>query len=88
MGCVQNISATEFPRQSDKLHQNVKVCFHYNTDVTFTGKVIRDDMEFPHITIFQLEDNRVVLATECMWSPLPIAEPIQEAPKELQHVPV
>ncbi|MFB5759035.1 hypothetical protein [Paenibacillus medicaginis] len=68
MGVHQNITANKFPRQGEWLDTDVEVCFHYNTNTKFRGKIIRDDMEEPNRMIIQLEDGRVVLSTECQYS--------------------
>lgn len=68
MGLVENISYENFPRQSKIVGQPVRVCFHYDSKHTLSGICIRDDLESPHMQIFQLEDGRVVLATECQVS--------------------
>lgn len=68
MGVVKGISADEFPKQGQLLGKPVSVCFNYDTEKRFAGVCIRDDTEDPGRCIFQLEDGRVVLATECMYS--------------------
>jgi hypothetical protein len=69
MGIVRNISATKFPKQGSFLGRRTKVCFNYDASKIILGVVIRDDAEEPYVTIIKLDDNRVVLATECMHSP-------------------
>lgn len=68
MGVHRNIGFDKFPKQGGQLGQTVNVCFAYNTNDTIKGKIIRDDMEEPYRTIIQLEDLRVVDATECQYS--------------------
>ena len=68
MGCRNNITHNTFPKQGSFLGQNVNVCFHYDTNNIIKGKCIRDDVEEPSLTIFQLENGRVVLSTECQYS--------------------
>lgn len=65
MGVHQNISYDRFPIQGRKLNKNVKVCFNYETSKLIAGKVIRDDVEEPYMTLIQLSDGRVVSSTEC-----------------------
>ena len=68
MGCVANITAGKYPRQSDWRGKHVNVCFHYDTAHTFPDVIIRDDAEGPFVTIITLEDGRCVLSTECQYS--------------------
>ena len=70
MGVHKNITTNKFPRQGNSLGQRCKVMFHYDSDNEFMGTVIRDDMEEPFIKIIKLDNGRVVLTTECQWSPL------------------
>jgi hypothetical protein len=67
MGVVKGISIDEFPKQSNWLGRNVTVCFNYDTSRTIKGTIIRDDAEEPNVMIIQLENGRIVLATECMY---------------------
>lgn len=68
MGCVENISAYNFPKQSEYVNRRVKVCFHYDTSKMFGGKIVRDDREEPGETIIQMDDGRIIRATECQYS--------------------
>lgn len=68
MGYVDSIDVNKFPKQSEMVGNKVIVCFHYNLDMRLRGKLLRDDMEAPFVTIIKLEDGRYVLGTECMWS--------------------
>lgn len=68
MGMVKGIDFESFPKQSGWLGKSVKVCYSYDTSKQTKGMIIRDDHEEPYMTIFQLENGRVVLATECMYS--------------------
>jgi hypothetical protein len=65
MGVHANIGADKFPKQGHYLGQRVMVCFNYDSSREFPATCIRDDMELPGMTIFRLDDGRVVLATEC-----------------------
>lgn len=67
MGTHVNITSTKFPKQGRFLGKTVEICFHYETDQLFQGTCIRDDMEEPFLTIFQLADGRVVLGKECQY---------------------
>lgn len=67
MGCITNISASEFPAQTALKGKRVRVCFHYNTEATVGGVVVRADEGAPHKTIIQLDDGRYVLSTECQY---------------------
>ena len=67
MGVHKGITATAFPKQGVYLGKKVLVLFHYNTDASFAGEIIRDDVEDPYQTIIKLKDGRVVLGTECHY---------------------
>lgn len=69
MGIVKGISFEEYPEQGSLLHKRVSVCFNYDTENRHEGTCIRDDMTEPFRTIFQLDNGRVIDATECMYSP-------------------
>jgi hypothetical protein len=68
MGAHPAISYDDFPKQGPHLGKRVKVCFHYDTSRLLPGRVVRDDAEDPWITLIELADGRVVLATECQYS--------------------
>lgn len=66
---IDSISADRWPEQGNFLGARVQVCFHYDTSRLFDGIVLRDDAEEPGRMIIQLDNGRVVLSTECQWSP-------------------
>ena len=68
MGAHKNITHDKFPAQGKLLNERVRVCFHYVTSNVIEGICIRDDAEEPRMTIFQLDNGRTVLATECQYS--------------------
>lgn len=68
MGCVENVSAYKYPKQSEYVNRRVKVCFHYDTTKMFGGRIVRDDREEPDETIIQMDDGRIVRAVECQYS--------------------
>lgn len=70
MGVRSNIDINTFPKQGSQLGKRVEVCFHYNTEQTIRGVIVRDDDEHPFIAIIRLDDGRYVLTTECQYSPL------------------
>lgn len=70
MGVHPNISMNRFPKQGKYLGKKVTVFFHYDLSKKIQGRIIRDDMEEPGRTIILLDDGRVVLTTECMYSTL------------------
>ncbi len=70
MGCVKTITAYSFPKQSEFVNRRCEVCFHFNTEKTKEGTIIRDDREEPFETIIRLDDGRLILATECQYRPL------------------
>lgn len=65
MGVVQNVGFSEFPKQGDWLGKRTSVCFNHDTANRIGGTIIRDDMDFPGVTIIKLDDGRYVLTTEC-----------------------
>ncbi|HEC60817.1 MAG TPA: hypothetical protein ENI27_01020 [bacterium] len=69
MGVEKNVGLNKMPRQGTHLGIRVKVCFNDDADNTIGGRVIREDMEEPFRTIIALDDERVVLATECQYQP-------------------
>ena len=68
MGVVANIKHDSFPPQGSHLGKRVNVVLHYDTDHIVQGVCVRDDADEPGTTIFQLDDGRYVLATECQYS--------------------
>lgn len=71
MGMHPKITHNTFPKQGDNLGDKVKLCFHYDLDNLVDAICVRDDAEEPWFTMFRTTDgsDRVVLATECAWSP-------------------
>lgn len=71
MGVVANIGYEMYPQQWTALvGAQVKVCFRYDAAHEILGTCIRADREDPGVKIFQLEDGRIILDTECQWSPV------------------
>ena len=68
MGVHENIAANRWPKQGSFLGARVRVCFHYDTSHMVDGIIVRDDAEEPGMCIIQLDNGRVVLATECQYS--------------------
>lgn len=71
MGCVETITADRFPKQGSQVGRVVVVIFHYDTSQRLRGRILRDDMEAPWETLIMLEDERIVRASECQYSPAP-----------------
>lgn len=69
MGCVANIDYDKFPKQSERVGMEVRVYFNYETTKFLKGRIVREDEESPRVRLFQLEDGRFVLDTECQWQP-------------------
>lgn len=67
MGVVKNVGFSKFPKQGDHLDKEVIVCFDYDTSLTLVGRIVRDDVEKPFLTIIKLSDNRYVSSTECQY---------------------
>ena len=70
MGIVSNVDFAQMPKQGSWLGKRTQVCFRYDTSKVVMGTIVRDDTEEPFRTIISLDDGRVVLATECMHSPV------------------
>jgi hypothetical protein len=74
MGCVSTITHDNWPKQGSWIGRRTEVCFHYNTEHTVMGTIVRDDHEDPFLTVIQLDDDRYVLGSECQHSPTPQAD--------------
>lgn len=70
MGVSEHVGADRFPKQGPWLGQKHRVCFDFDASQTFDAVCIRDDLSEPRLTIFQLENGKVVLATECQHQPM------------------
>lgn len=70
MGCTSKIDIESFPTQGCLLGRDVRVCFKFDTSKTLEGRVVRNDVEAPGLTIIRLSDGRHVLSTECQFQPL------------------
>ena len=68
MGCVEMISFTDFPKQSEYVNRRVEVLLHYDTSACVMGTILRDDREEPFETIIKLDDGRIVRGIECQYS--------------------
>jgi hypothetical protein len=67
MGAHPNISMDRFPKQGST-GQRVKVCFDRDTSKQIGGRMVRDDMEEPWLTVIRLDDGRIVLDSECQFA--------------------
>jgi hypothetical protein len=70
MGVSPDINADTYPKQGYYMGWKVDVCYNYDPSRKTEGVVIRDDAVAPHLTIIQTVDGRVLLATECQFSPI------------------
>lgn len=68
MGVVKNIKHDAFPRQSDWVGWVTEVAFHYDTEHKVQGRIVRDDMDQPCLTLIELVDGRIVTGAECQWT--------------------
>ena len=68
MGVHENISHDKMPEQGSFLGKRVRVTFNYDASRSIGGRVVRDDREEPGLTIIALDDERVILATECQYT--------------------
>jgi hypothetical protein len=69
MGCVEAITADDFPRQDPNVGGRVTVCFHYDFTRKFSGVLVPNDHEAPFCGIIALDDGRYVLVDEGQWTP-------------------
>lgn len=69
MGVHSKIGVDRFPKQSTDVGTLARVTFHYDTSRDLRGTIIRSDAEDPWRTIIRLDDGRVVLSTECQYTP-------------------
>lgn len=67
MGNIVTVTRETFPKQGPFLGKRMRVGFHYHTDDCIGALCVRDDAEAPWRTIFQLDDGRFVMATECQY---------------------
>lgn len=67
MGVECSVGMDRFPKQGEMLGKRCRICFDYDSSRYVLGLCIRDDVEDPHKTIFQLPDGRIVFATECHY---------------------
>lgn len=74
MGVHPNISHAKFPKQGDYYGHRCRVLFNYS-EPEILGRIVRDDVEDPFLTIIHLDDGRHVLTTECQYSPFEPPEP-------------
>lgn len=70
MGFIENVGFDSWPKQGTWLDKRVRVCFDYDTSRTVLGTIVRDDTQSPGRGIIRLDDGRVVMMTECQYSPL------------------
>lgn len=70
MGSEVNVGADRWPKQGSFLGKRTRVCFNFDTTVVLLGTIVRDDAESPGVLIISLDDGRVVLSTECQYSPI------------------
>ena len=69
MGCVKNVSMDAWPEQGDFAGRRTEVCFHRNTERTIMGRIVRNDVEEPFLTIIRLDDGRFILGSKCQHAP-------------------
>jgi len=67
MGNIRSISHDKFPEQGKLLNKNVNVIFHYDSRHIVKGKVIRDDIEYPFVTIIKIGNDKYILTSECQY---------------------
>jgi len=83
MGVVDWVDFEKYPEQGTWVGKTVEVVFNFDTSKSILGRIIRDDREKPFLTILQLEDGRVLLATEYQYSPK-----LNELPQKLSFDPM
>lgn len=65
MGVISTIGFDKYPTQCDKstfggVGTKVRVSFNYDTSNLLEGEIVRDDKEFPYVTIIKLPDGRYI----------------------------
>lgn len=73
MGVIKTITFDSFPKQntgSFGVGTRVSVCYHYDTNKTHEGTIVRDDAEEPYETIIKLDNGRFLRSTECQYGPI------------------
>lgn len=73
MGVHLNISSDKFPKQGRWLGGRCEVCFNFDTSKRIGATCVRDDREEPYLAIFELDNGKYVLSTECQHT-IPIRE--------------
>lgn len=65
MTALNRITATDFPPQGPLAGRRVDVVLAYTQRTR--GQVVRQDAEYPDVTIIRLDDGRFVLGGECQF---------------------
>ena len=74
-GYHENINADKFPKQFEhNIGHRVMLCFEYGSQREIPATILRDDAESPCITVYQTDDGRIILSTECHWRSMTPAE--------------
>ena len=77
MGVIKTITFDSFPKQntgSFGVGTKVSVCYHYDTNKTHEGTIVRADVEEPFETIIKLDNGRFLRSTECQYWPIDYTE--------------
>lgn len=69
MGVVATVGYDHMPKQGWLFGARTDVCFNFDTSRILRGTIVRYDGEEPWVTIISLDNGRVVLGTECQYSP-------------------
>jgi hypothetical protein len=70
MGVSPFINYEKYPNQGNLLNCRVRVCYEFDSSKVHEGVVIRDDLGRPGLTIIKLDNDRVLLSSECQFSPI------------------
>jgi hypothetical protein len=84
MDMVESVDYDKFPLQHPDVGRLVKVFFHQNFSKWVYGVVVRDDLEYPHVTIIQLGNGKHVLGSECQYQSIEL-DILKSLRQEYEH---
>jgi len=79
------LNELQLPKQ-ENVGRKADVCFHYDTSRTLEGRIVRDDVAEPYITLIELADGRIVHAKECQYRKLPRRLPTEEQAQVVERI--
>lgn len=64
---IKNIGFGIYPKQGNDIGKRVIITYNHDWTIFEHGIIIRDDIEEPFMTVIKLDDDRVLLGTECQY---------------------